>query len=223
MPLIRQRGVMGPRAHLGVLLAMVVVAGCGGGGQATPEAIVANASTATVGEDVAADAGYGNETVTQEAFTDTGRIAVSGDIEFETEYRLRGTAWSAIYRGSGSGSPSPVFALLAVPQVRPEAVDVAVNPLRDRSPTEIATRAQDTYGDIENVSHIANRSVTILGNETAVPTYEATATVDGQSVAVVVHLAMVRDGTDIVTAVAIHPEGATQGDAVVRLLEAIEH
>lgn len=207
--------------QLAVFGALVVLAGCGGGGQATPEPIVANASTATVSGAAAADAGYREEAVTREAFNDSGRISVSGDVEFEVGYRLRGTAWSAVYRGSGS--PSPVFALLSVPQVRPESVDVAVNPLRDRSPAEIANRVQDRYADIEDVNHVENRTVTVLGEETAVAKYAATATVDGQSVDVVVHLAMVRHDSDVVAAVAVYPRGADEEAAVVTLLEAIEH
>lgn len=210
------------RAGTAVCLAvLVVVAGCSGPGQRTPEAITAEASKASVADAALEETGYREVSATSRPFNDSGTISVSGDVELSVQYRLRGTAWSAVYRGEGD--PAPVFAVLSVPQVRPEEVAVAVNPLADRSTADVATTAQDRYRDVEDVRHVENRTATVLGNETTVSVHRATATVDGDSVEVTVAVASVRVGTDVVVAVAISPRDADESGAVTTLLEAIDH
>lgn len=200
---------------------LVILAGCGGPGGGTPEPITAGASKATVAGGALEETGYEEVRVDQQPFNDTGRITVQGDVEFDVEYRLDGTAWSAAYHGPGS--PPPVVAAFSVPQVRPEQVAVAVNPLADRSPADIPTRAQGRYEDIRDIRLVENRTITFLGNETALAEYAATATVDGQSIDVVLQLVTVRHRSDVVAGVAVYPEGAGEKASVVTLLEAVEH
>lgn len=207
---------------LGVIL-LVGLAGCtGAGGNETPEPITASASPATVSEDAVTAAGYEEASVEDRELSASGRLDISGDVQMELRYNIQATASRAIYRADTAGTPV-LFSVLSVPLAEPEQVSATINPLQDRSRTDIADRAQDAYTEIGELSHVGNQTVTVLGNETTLAKYTATATTDGDQTDVYLYLVRLRHEGDILIGIGIGPQAADDPDAIRTLVEAIRH
>lgn len=205
-----------------VLTVLLVVAGCSGPGDRTPQPIEGTASPATVGGDALSSAGYEEVTVGSDRVNRTGTIDVSGDVELVVDYQARATAQRAVYRTTDSDPPS-VFAVYSAPLVSPESVGVVIDPLGDRSTAEIVGRVQGIYADPGQLDHVENSSATLLGNETTLAKYATTATFEGSSVDVFVYVASVRHDGDVVRAVAVVPRDADDLGTVRSLLSAVDH
>lgn len=211
------------RAIVGLSLALlIVVAGCSGPGDRTPQPLEGTASAATVGDDGLSAAGYEKVAVRSEPVNRNGTLDVSGDVELTVNYRVRATAQRAEYRQTDGARPA-VFALYSAPQVSPDSVDVAIDPLGDRSTVAIVERAQGTYGDLGTLEHVENSTVTLLGVETTLVTYATTAAAEGERVEVRVHVATVEHDGDVVRAVAVTPRDADDAETLRTLLSAVEH
>lgn len=201
---------------------LLVLAGCSGPGDRTPQPIEGTASQATVGEDGLATAGYEEVTVESDRVNRTGTLDVSGDVELRVDYRVRATAQRAVYRTTGGDAPS-VFAVYSAPLVSPDAVAVTIDPLADRSTAEVATVVQATYGDFGEFDHVDDGSATLLGNETTLAKHATTAEVDGSTVDVFVYVARTEHGGDVVRAVAVVPRAADDPETLRTLLSALQH
>lgn len=201
---------------------MLSVAGCSGPGDRTPEPLEGTASPATLGESARSSAGYDPATVEQDRVNRSGTLDVSGDVGMTVGYRIRATAQRAVYRSS-AGDPPSVLALYSAPLVSPDAVAVTLDPLGDRSTTAIVERVQDTYGSLGQLEHLGNSTVTVLGNETTLARYATSAEVDGTALDVVVYVAVVRHGGDVVRAVAVFPRERDDPETVRQLLAALDH
>lgn len=204
------------------LAVLLVLAGCSGPGDRTPEPIEGTASAATIDDDDLSAAGYERALVESRGVNRTGTIDVSGDVEMTVEYRVRATARRAVYRSTDGDLPS-IVALYSVPLVSPDSVDATIDPLGDRSTAAVVGRVQGTYADVQSLEWVENRSVKLLGNETTLVEYATTAAVDGQSVDVVVSVARVRHAGDVVRVVVILPRDSADPTAVRRLLGAVQH
>lgn len=112
---------------------------------------------------------------------------------------------------------------MSVPEVRQDQVDIEIDPLPERTPTEIIELADTAYTDFDDVTHVENRSATFLGTDTTLRSFTATAQVDGSPVDVAIHVAKTRHEGDVVTAVAIQPENASDPTTMVALIDAIDH
>lgn len=201
---------------------MVIAAGCGGSsGQQTPQPITASASKATVSPASLDETRYQEATVEQRPFNTTGEISVSGDVQLELEYQFQATAWTAVY--TTDGPPPPVFAVLSVPQIRPEQVDIVVNPLKDQTPGQIATFVQTEYRGFEDVTHIQNQSVTMLDSDTTMQTFSASARAGDRSIQISLHLATTVHDDDVIVGIGIHPRALDETESIKSLLESIEH
>lgn len=205
-----------------LVAALLVVAGCAGPGDRTPEPIEGTASAATVGEAALSSAGYELVGVGADQVNRTGTIDVSGDVELTVDYRVDATAQRAVYRRAGAEAPA-VFALHSAPLVSPDSVDVTLDPLGDRSAATVVTRAQDVYADVGSLDHVENTTATLLGTETTLAKDATTATADGERVEVFVYVALVRHRGDVVRAVAVLPRADDDPETVRSLLTAAEH
>lgn len=205
-----------------VVAVLLVLAGCSGPGDRTPEPIEGTASPATVGGDGVAAAGYEEVVVEEDLVERRGSLDVSGDVEMVVDYHVKATAHRAVYREAGADPPR-VFALLSVPRVSPDQVDTDIDPLGDRSTAEVAARAQGVYGEFGTLEHVTNDTVTVLGEETTLAKYRTSARTDGTSVEVFVYVASVEHDGDVVHAVAVVPRDADDVDVVRALLESVEH
>ncbi len=206
-----------------VVALAIVLAGCGGdGGNRTPEPIEGTASTATVGGDALSETGYAEATDETTTVNRSGTLDVSGDVELTVNYRIIATGQRTVYRSDGS-TPPAVFALLTVPVVSPDSVDVDLDPLGDRSTVEVVTRAQGTYRDFDEFERVRNRTVETLGAEVTLQEFATTATTDSGSVSVSVFIARVEHEGDVVRAVAVLPADAADPGVVRTLVSAIQH
>lgn len=216
------RWTAGARRHRFAAVAvalLVVLTGCGAmGGDRTPETITAAAGQATVNDAALSATGFSERTVEERQLSDSGTLDISGDVEMEVNYRIEATTSRAVY-ASDEGS---VFAAYSVPLVEPDDVAATINPLAGRSLTEVATRAQDTYGDFGDLTHIENTTVTMLGNETTLAKYATTASGPNGSTEVSVYVAQVRHSGDVVVAVAVMPRADDDAEAVRSLVGGIE-
>lgn len=205
-----------------VLAVLLVLAGCAGPGDRTPEPIEGSASRATVGDDGLSAAGYEEVTVEEDRVERRGTLDVSGDVELVVDYHVDATAQRAVYRDADADPPS-VFALYSVPLVSPDQIDVRIDPLGDRSTADVAALAQGVYGEFGALEHVTNRTVSLLGSETTVANYRTTARSDGTSVDVSVYVAAVEHDGDVVRAVAVLPQADGDFDVVRTLLESTRH
>ena len=209
------------RVGLVLLLALVVLAGCNAGpGDRTPEPIKVSASEATVPAESVSGAGFSADGVEEVGVDRSGTLSISGDVEMDLGYQVRATGWRATYRASDSET---VFGLYTVPMAEPERVDARIDPLGDRSLSEVVAGAQTTYGDPGDLEPVQNRSVTMLETETTIQQFAGTATRDGETVEVTVYVATVDHDSDRIRAVAVAPRGADDWDRLQGLFESVTH
>jgi hypothetical protein len=203
-----------------LLLVLVLTAGCLGDGS---EVIRGEASAATVDDDALADAGYDHQRTETRWLNTTLDVDLSGDVELSSSPEVEAQTKVAEYRGT-SGEPPAVFSVYATPAVRPvESIDETVNLAMQGDTADLATDAQTLYTDVRNVEHVENRTVTLLGNETTLRVYEASATADGEQVDVVLSVASVEHGGDYVTVVSVSPATARDPETVDSLVGAVSH
>lgn len=204
------------------LVTLLVLAGCGGPGDRTPQPLEDAASPATVEAGALTATDYQEAHVESERVTRTGTIDVSGDVDLRVNYRANVTARRADYRHRDADPPA-VFAVYSVPLVSPDSVDVTIDPLGDRSPGEVAAGSQTPYSGFENLEHVENASATLLGIDTTLRKYEGTASEDGATVDVAVYIATVEHDGDVVRAVAVQPRADDDRDPVTTLLDGVQH
>lgn len=209
------------RLSAALVVVLVFTAGCTGGGNGDP--IVADADPASVEAAALESAGYQEHRNGSTVLNTTVHASVSGDVELEATKDVEATLRVAEYRTEGA-PPTPTALVLSSPAVRPiENVNESVDPVRSVSLSKLLAVTQDQYAGVENVSQVDERSIGLLGEETTLRTYRATASVDGAPVAVRLHVATVRDGADYVTVIGIAPEDASDRDRVRRLAEGVVH
>lgn len=207
---------------LGVIL-VVGLAGCSGsGGTETPEPITATASPAAVSDDALTIAGYEEASVEERELTASGRLDISGDVQMELRYTIKATTSRAVYRATGT-SPPVLFTVLSVPLAKPEQVSATINPLRDRSTTDLAARAQDTYSGFEELSHSENQTVTTLGNQTTLVKYTALASADGDPTEIYLYIVRLRHAGDILIGIGVGPQSADDPASIRTLVGALQH
>lgn len=207
--------------RVALLLSLVVLAGCNAGpGDRTPEPIEAEASAATVPEGALSASGFSEGGREEIAVDRSGTLSVSGDVEMNLGYQVRATGWRTTYR---SADGATVFGLYTVPLAEPERVDAQIDPLGDRSLSEIVAGAQTTYSDPGELERVQNRTVSILETETTVQQFAGRATRDGETVAVTVYVATVDHEGDRIRAVAVTPREADNWDTLRGLFENTAH
>ena len=202
----------------GLALALVLaLSGCSG------TLVEYTASPAEIPESALESQGYvhGNTTMVPLTYR-LGVAGVSRNITAET--------WVAGYSKTPTANDTAAVVLYSSPNV--ELAGRSVNPLSQLSNRELIQNGIDRVtdlrgvGGIENVSDLretGTRNVTMLGKQTQLVSYTGTAEVDGQRVSVVVNLAMVEHGDDIVVAIGIHEAALDETPAHATLVEAIVH
>lgn len=201
---------------------LVVAAGCGGGGGSGSEEgpLVVSATPASVGDAALSETGYELAERGNRTRNTTVTLEIQGDIQAQPTFDVRATSHRAVYERRVAGGVA-AFGVLAVPGVKPsDALANPVHPFGDRGVAENVTAAT-TYESVRDVRPTGNGTVRLLGNETRLKRYAATATYGGSSTSVRIAVATVRDGGDFVTVVAVYPRGADEADAVERLVAGV--
>lgn len=210
------------RGRIALVCLLVVLAGCSGGGGG-PTNVTASAQPAAVSDEALAETGFEPAETRTARLEKNGSIEITGDVELQATYRLNATTHYATYDGP-EGTPTPTFAVYSVPLFDPvENVETTVNPVDDLPVETLVERVQSRYGSLTDVEHVGNATATVLGNETTVREYEATASAEGESVGVVVHVATITHEGDAVVAVGIHPQSMDGRATIHALLRGIRH
>lgn len=120
--------------------------------------------------------------------------------------------------------------LLSTPNV--DVLGRSVNPFAHLSNRELTGRALDAVsrardharlGNVSDLRVAGSTNRTVLGERTEVLTYEGTLTVDDRPVSVLVHVATVEHGDDVVVAIGVHETNTDERRNVLALIERIEH
>lgn len=208
------------RRGIALLLLLVLTAGCLGGGSGS-DVIRQEAAAATVGAEALAETGYEEHRVETAWLNTSVRAEVSGDVEMSSPRDVEARTQIAEYRRGTDRGPA-AFVVYSTPAVRPvENVDETVNLAAERDTATLAGDLQSAYGAVTDLAHVENRTVALLGNETTLRVYEATATTDGERVDVTVYRGSVEHGGDHVTVVAVLP--ADDDERLRSLVESVIH
>ncbi|WP_276271173.1 DUF6517 family protein [Haloarcula litorea] len=206
------------RRALAVVLLAVAVAGCSGG----PSRAVASGSPATVQAGTLDGTGYEHAGTENRTLNTTVSATISGDVEMSADRPVTATTPVATYRRTTDAGPALILVATA-PAVRPiENQPLVRNPLTTLTPGALVGYLQSTYA-VDSLSDGENTTVELLGNETTAETFEGTGTLSGESVAVRVTTASVRDGDEFVTVAAVHPASIEERARVRQLLAGVEH
>lgn len=137
------------------------------------------------------------------------------------------TNWVAQYEKRvsvlGMERRAAVFSAFSSPEV--SVVGQSFNPLADYSNRDLVNLVQEQYGSLSDVQHVSNESMSMLGHETEVAKFSATAQLSGGStVDVYIHVTKVSDAGDVVVAVGVYPQ-ALEGEQehVYALIQNLEH
>lgn len=183
----------------------------------------AEASPATIPPAAYEPAGYvhGNTTSVPLGYQ-VGAAGVSRNITV--------TSWVSGYSRTVDDDEISALLLLSTPNV--EVAGESVNPFARMSDSVLLNRAlnatssltvSDNVSDVGELHRVDAVERTILDTPTTVTTYAGNAEIEGSRVDVLVHIAAVEHGDDIVVAVAIHPESMDETVRIHRLVETIEH
>lgn len=120
-----------------------------------------------------------------------------------------------------------VVAVLSTPQV--SVLGKTFNPVGDYSTDELVALIQDRYDRLEDVAFVDEEAVSILGSETPLARYEATARLIDAGTGLDVFMEVsepVSHEDDFVIGVAVYPQlhgVETESGPVRTMLEAVEH
>lgn len=207
-----------------LLAVLVLVAGTGcSGPESDAEPIRTNASRATVAPDALSATGYELAGERRQWLNTTISARIQGDVTLQTTRVVNASVAVAEYR-RGTDGPPAVLGLYSVPGVQPfESANLTKNPAESLDAAALAVRAQSTFVDVRDVEKRGERTVAMLGTQTTLARYTATAAAGGSGVEVDISVATVRHDGDYVTAVLVGPPGATDLSRTDRLLAGVRH
>lgn len=195
----------------------VVLAGCSG------SLVEVGSSPATIPDGPREAHGYVHGNTTQVPITyPVGMVGLSRDITVRT--------WVSGYTKETTGKDVAALVVYSSPNVRIEGQ--SVNPLSQLSNRELVrfvlervTYLRDLGGvdDVAGLTEIGDREVTMLGTRTELVSYAGTAEIDGKRHAIVVNVAVVEHGDDVVVSLGIHDEKMNERAAHAALTERIVH
>jgi len=197
------------------------LAGCAGLVGGDPTSFEAEA--ATVSDAALSETGYGEFRVRSETST---RTFEAGGRSQDVEVTSQVAEYDRAIEVLGERFQGAVFTVLSTPQVT--VLGATFNPIGDMSNADLAALIQDRYDGIENVERAADAeyATELLGTETRVVRYDADGAVAdlGLTVDLRLHIAdVIEAGEDFVVPLAAYPAAIDDGDAVVALLNGVEH
>lgn len=180
-------------------LGVASLAGCFG---LFEEDLVFEATPASVPEEVLSETGYefqAEEEIpverTYEVGDETQTVQV---INWSTEYDKRVDV-------GGTGQRAAVFSVLSSPRV--EVLGRSFNPVGDMSTVELADMIQERYEEFDDLEHVDDGTIEVLGEETTRSRFRGDVQLDvGATVEVDLHVTeAVESGEDFVVCVGGHP------------------
>lgn len=207
-----------------LLAALVVLAGC------TGTLVDVRASPATIPAEAyeAADYVHGNTSAVPLTYP-VGALGVTRNVTV-TSYV---SGYSKTVEAD-DGSPGDVAALLVVSTPNARVAGQSVNPFAHATNAELSERAfallergkgmgEWQYEDLGDLREVDRGERTVLGEPTDVVTFAASATLEGKTTELRVHVLSVEHGDDVVVALGVHEAGFDESAALRGLMERIEH
>lgn len=200
------------------LAAAMVLAGCGF--VTGDEALEFDASPATVSEDALSDTGYEQASLDRQVVT--RNFSAAGQERTVQVTNQLARYERAVDLGPLGSQRGAVFVALASPEV--SVAGQTFNPIGDMSEREILAQFESEYEGITVGDRVDNRTVSVLGESTAVERFEGTARLAGQDVDVYIEATRVQHEGDFVVAVGIYPQRLDgERENVRTLLRGLEH
>ncbi|MGQ3412891.1 DUF6517 family protein [Natrinema sp. LN54] len=199
-----------------------IVAGCTGVAEDSLSSTVGTVSRAALEE-----TGYEEHTVEEVVVERTvSRFGIERSIEARNWYAEYDRA-IALDRVGLTRVQAAVVAVLTTPQV--SVLGKTFNPVGEYSTDDLVAMIQERYDRLEDVRLIDERSISMLGTETTLARYEASARLieTGTTLDVYVRVSdPISHGDDFVVCVAVSPQVngfETESAAVRTMLESLEH
>jgi len=210
---------------LGICSLLAGCAGAGGDAGTPTDAppIRATAAPATLAPATRDATGYAEERADSPPLNTSVTARIEGDVTLQTTREVRATTARRVYVRSTPDGPA-VVGLHSIPGVQPfQNADLEKNPAVGVEPAERIGRAQSIYADPSDLSTVTERSVTILGVETALVRYRGTATTraDDADHAVAAAVGTAPHAGDYVTVVVVTPRD--RDAPLARLLDGVRH
>lgn len=174
---------------------------------------------------------------------DTLPVPMTYPIGIGPVYRdVRVTAWVSGYAKVPDGTAvdgaetlslendTAVLVLLSTPDEKFEGQ--SLNPFAHLSDRELLVTALDILveaqaiggvGDVSGLREVSVAERTVLGQSTQVVTFAGVAELDGESVSVLFHVAVVPHGDDVIVAIGAHERTVDESATIAALIERIEH
>jgi hypothetical protein len=200
-----------------LLTTLVLTSGCLG--FILGDALEFSASKATVNDNALSETGYQQSKVES---IEANRTFEAGGQSREVEV----TNWVAQYDksigidGVGEGTVAK-FVVVSSPEV--EVASKSFNPLAKFDNAELVRRFVSGYGNVNDIRAVGSRNVTMLGTETKVSEFTATARTHGVNVDVTIQATKVKHGSDWIVVLAVYPDRLDQSDDVTRLMKGVRH
>lgn len=201
-----------------LLVSLIMTTGClgfiTGDGPLSVESEPVAVSNSTVSE-----ANY--EVVRDKTITVDASVSVADQertVEAKSHFREYGRDFDIL----GSDMTAARFVALSTPKA--EVAGEPLNPIGDRSNDQLVNRLLQSYDGIKSVEFVKNRSVTSLGEDRTVATYEATAQVSQDvEIPVTLHTATFAHKDDYITILALYPKQLDEQPNIDKFLEELEH
>lgn len=187
----RQLAVLG-------LTALVVLSGC----SFLSGSLAFAAHKATVSQQALSQTNY------QEQGIRTQNVTRSFSVAGQSK-NVSVTNWIAAYDQQIDLGPlgkrrAAAFSVVSTPQVN--VLGQSFNPISRYDNAKLVKLLQQNYNGISDVTPVSNYTATMLGHSANVTKFSGTATLNGRSVDVYVHVTKVKDGGDYVLALAVYPQ-----------------
>lgn len=178
------------------------------------------AQKAFTAESVASEANYvrqePRELTAEKTFSVADQQQTVTVINWATEY------YKTIDAGPLSGQRAGVFAAVSTPQV--DVLGESFNPLADATPRDIIERFQQQYSGMTVGDRIGQTTLTALGAEALVSTFEGSATIGGQQVDTnFVVSGSVANQSDHVVSLGVFPTQLDERANIEAMIENLEH
>ncbi len=201
------------------------------------DGVETSADPAGIADDALSTHGY------HHAVTESYRIEEELTVGEET-VSLSGTSWASVYTAAfpdldgeisqdefdsilADLQPSEIDGVAAIATPSEEVAGVELNPAGRLEDEQLVGAVSDQIegGALEDVSVTGETSATVLGTETTVDQFSATANIDqtGDTYEVAIQIAEVSHEEDIVLGVGAHHVDTDKSDTHRALFEAIEH
>lgn len=193
---------MNRRTTLGIVLFALLVTTSGCVDLVMGNTPTFESSEANVSEDALEESGYQpSESDTQNV---TRNVSAAGQ-----ERTVRVTNHVTQYNRSMSLGPLGEqelgrFVVFTTPAV--EIVGQTMNPVADWSERRVLDEVATEYAELDDISHVDSRTVSVLGSDRTVEKFSGVTTVGDNEIDVYIHVTKFRHEGDFVVAIGVHPQ-----------------